>query len=89
MTTGAKSEVTMMIYLNEEMVGGETRFFADIDHAFQQPPSPYLTVRPKTGMTLVFEHSIWHEGAVVQGGLKYVLGTDVLYSFNSAECRQG
>ncbi len=88
MTTGDKSEVTMMIYLNEEMVGGETRFFADADHAFQHPPSPYLSVQPKTGMALVFEHAIWHEGAVVQSGLKYVLRTDVLYGFNAAECRQ-
>ena len=89
MKTGDKSEVTTMIYLNEEMVGGETRFFADINRAFQHPPSPYLSVQPKTGMALVFLHSIWHEGAVVQSGLKYVLRTDVLYGLHSPATRQG
>lgn len=89
MMTGDKSEVTMMIYLNDGMVGGETKFYANADHAFLQPPSPYLSVQPKTGMALVFLHTIWHEGAVVQSGLKYVLRTDVLYGFNSTEPRQG
>jgi hypothetical protein len=30
-------------------------------------------------MALIFLHSIWHEGAVVQSGQKYVLRTDVMY----------
>jgi hypothetical protein len=34
---------------------------------------PYLCVEPKEGMALVFVHTIWHEGAVVQTGRKYVL----------------
>lgn len=89
MKTGDKSEVTMMIYLNDGMVGGETKFYASADHAFLQPPAPYLSVRPKMGMALVFLHAIWHEGAVVQSGLKYVLRTDVLYGLHSAESRQG
>ncbi len=39
MKTCKQSELTFMIYLNEGMVGGETRFFADIDQAFRPPPS--------------------------------------------------
>lgn len=88
MKTGDKSEVTMMIYLNERMVGGETKFYASADHAFLQPSVPYLSVQPKTGMALVFEHAIWHEGTVVQSGLKYVLRTDVLYGLHSNTSRQ-
>jgi len=79
MNTREESKLTFMIYLNEGMVGGETKFFSDIDHAFQQPASPYLSVQPKTGSALIFLHSIWHEGAVVQSGQKYVLRTDVMY----------
>lgn len=89
MKTGDKSEVTMMIYLNDGMVGGETKFYASANHAFLQPPAPYLSVRPKMGMALVFLHAIWHEDAVVQSGLKYLLRTDVLYGLHSAESRQG
>ena len=69
--------MTFMIYLNEGMTGGETRFFGDMGQAFLQ--RPYLSVQPKEGMALVFLHSIWHEGAVVHSGQKYVLRTDVMY----------
>lgn len=75
--TYEKSEVTFLIYLNDNVAGGETRFFADMDQVARR--SPYLTVNPTTGAALVFLHSIWHEGAVVQSGEKYVLRTDVMY----------
>jgi hypothetical protein len=75
--TWEESQVTFMIYLNDSMTGGETRFFADMEHAFRQ--RPYLSVSPKKGMALLFLHSIWHEGAVVQSGTKYVLRTDIMY----------
>jgi 2-oxoglutarate-Fe(II)-dependent oxygenase superfamily protein len=69
--------MTFMIYLNDGMTGGETRFFAGMERVFRQ--RPYLSVEPKQGMALIFLHSIWHEGAVVQSGQKYVLRTDVMY----------
>jgi hypothetical protein len=72
-----ESRMTFMIYLNDGMAGGETRFFADMQQVFLQ--RPYLSVQPKEGMALVFLHSIWHEGAVVHSGQKYVLRTDVMY----------
>jgi hypothetical protein len=72
-----KSQMTFMIYLNDGMTGGETRFFADMEQVFLQ--RPYLSVQPKEGMALVFLHSIWHEGAVVHSGQKYVLRSDVMY----------
>ena len=72
-----ESQMTFMIYLNDGMVGGETRFFFGMEQAFRQ--RPYLSVQPKRGMALAFIHSIWHEGAMVQSGLKYVLRTDVMY----------
>lgn len=72
-----ESQITFMIYLNDGMTGGETRFFADMDQAFRR--RPYLSVKPKEGMALVFVHQIWHEGAVVHSGQKYVLRTDVMY----------
>ena len=75
--TWEESQVTFMIYLHDSMTGGETRFFADMEHAFRQ--RPYLSVSPKKGMALLFLHSIWHEGAVVQSGTKYVLRTDIMY----------
>jgi len=77
MKSWEESQLTFMIYLNEGMTGGETRFFADMEQVVQQ--RPYLSVRPREGMVLAFLHSVWHEGAVVHSGQKYVLRTDVMY----------
>jgi hypothetical protein len=77
MKTWEESQLTFMIYLNGGMGGGETRFFVDMEQAFRH--KPYLSVQPREGMALVFIHSIWHEGAVVRSGQKYVLRTDVMY----------
>jgi hypothetical protein len=77
MKSWEESQMTFMIYLNDGMTGGETRFFADMEQAFRQ--CPYLSVQPKEGMALAFLHPIWHEGAVVHSGQKYVLRTDVMY----------
>lgn len=75
--TYEQSAVTFMIYLNNGMTGGETRFFTDAEQAMHG--HPYLSVQPITGTALVLLHSIWHEGAIVQSGEKYVLRTDVMY----------
>lgn len=60
------SYYTFMIYLNDDFVGGDTRF-------------NHLSVKPKQGTALVFLHAIEHEGSEVTEGLKYVLRTDVMY----------
>jgi len=70
---GEKSQVTFMIYLNEEFNGGETKF--DLRY-----PHGAMSVRPQTGMALLFVHNLRHEGAPVATGRKYVLRTDVMYS---------
>lgn len=72
-----ESRLTFMVYLNDDPEGGETRFFHTMNDAFAGVP--YLSVAPRRGAALVFEHPIWHEGAVVERGLKYVLRTDIMY----------
>jgi prolyl 4-hydroxylase len=72
-----ESRLTFMVYLNEQMTGGQTLFFGGMEEAFRG--SPYLSVQPKEGTALVFVHRIWHEGAVVESGQKYVLRTDVMF----------
>jgi prolyl 4-hydroxylase len=63
------SELTFMVYLNEELTGGKTAFL-DFD----------VEVTPKTGAALFFQHQLLHEGAEVKSGVKYVLRTDVMYA---------
>ena len=76
-----QSYLTFMVYLNDQVTGGETRFFANLQQAFWE--NPYLSVQPKEDMALVFIHNIWHEGAVVESGQKYVIRTDVMYGRSS------
>ncbi len=68
---GDRSYWTMMVYLNEGFVGGETRFVL-ADHTF-------IDVVPRTGLALFFFHPEQHEGRAVVEGRKYVLRTDVMY----------
>ena len=64
---GESSLLTFMIYLNDGFEGGETKF----DDA---------VVIPKTGMALLFRHELFHEGATVKRGCKYVLRSDVMFN---------
>jgi 8-oxo-dGTP diphosphatase len=78
---GEESRFTVLIYLNEECQGGET-IFSDADRSGSRVKFINTNVQPETGMTLVFNQELWHEGAEVISGTKYVLRTDVLYKKN-------
>ncbi|GAB3835822.1 2OG-Fe(II) oxygenase [Hymenobacter jeollabukensis] len=60
------SLLTFMVYLNDNFRGGDT--------AFQE-----LSVQPRQGRLLVFEHGLYHLGRSVTQGVKYVLRTDVMF----------
>jgi predicted 2-oxoglutarate/Fe(II)-dependent dioxygenase YbiX len=62
-----RSLLTVMVYLNGGVIGGATEF-ADFGRVF-----------PETGKLLLFQHAVYHQGAPVERGRKYVLRTDVMY----------
>lgn len=62
---------TFMIYLNDNFVGGETTF-------------PQNTIKPVTGMALIFLHDIEHAGSPITQGTKYVLRTDIMYKISES-----
>lgn len=68
--------LTVQVYLNgqESFVGGRTRFYAS---AAGGDTTQVFTAQ--TGMAIVFEHSLWHDGEAVPEGTKYVMRTDVLF----------
>jgi len=70
---GEQSQLTFMVYLNDDFTGGETKFYLENG-------MPRLEVKPERGMALVFVHRQLHEGASVTQGRKYVLRTDVMYA---------
>lgn len=63
---GEQSLLTFMIYLNDDFESGETNFGE-------------ICIKPETGMALIFEHGLLHEGCAVTKGRKYVLRSDVMY----------
>jgi len=63
-----RSLLTFMVYLNEGFGGGATTF-----HDFD------VSVVPKTGRALLFQHFLLHEGCSVTSGVKYALRSDVMY----------
>jgi predicted 2-oxoglutarate/Fe(II)-dependent dioxygenase YbiX len=69
---GELSQLTFMLYLNDEFVGGETDF-----------PEIERTILPQAGRVLWFQHMLLHEGRRVERGVKYVLRSDVLYAPSS------
>jgi len=66
---GARSLLTLMVYLDDDVDGGETDF-----------PEQGRTVSPRTGDALWFQHRLLHAGKPVTRGQKNVLRTDVLFS---------
>jgi len=60
------SELTFLMYLNDDYQGGETTF-------------NWGTIKPEIGMLLIFPHFLLHQGSPVESGVKYVLRTDVMY----------
>jgi hypothetical protein len=65
---GARSLLTLMVYLDDDCDGGETDF-----------PEQGERVAPARGDGLWFQHMVLHAGRPVTRGVKHVLRTDVLY----------
>ncbi len=63
------SRLTLLLYLNDDCLGGETRLIRPVERE----------VRPEAGAVLIFPHGYYHEGCEVFAGRKYVLRTDVMF----------
>ena len=70
---GERSLLTLMVYLNAPEKGGETNFLNEHDE------SRVTAVTPDTGVALIFEHELWHEGALLKQGTKFAIRTDVMF----------
>ena len=72
-SSSEQSQLTLLIYLNEEFTGGETLLL------------DWGRVRPQTGLALIFSHRMLHESVALRSGRKYVLRSDVMYSRRESE----
>ena len=71
------SAFTFMIYLSGDVAGGATEFNLK-SRGVTQSDDPIVRVQPEAGKALVFAHRIYHRGAPVADGRKYVMRTDVM-----------
>lgn len=80
-----RTQLSLLIYLCADFVGGETIFYQDT--AMRKPclETRQAVVVPQQGQVLIFEHQQLHEGAPVISGIKYVLRTDVMYKHRWAQ----
>jgi len=81
--------MTLLIYLNDDFTDGETGFWTQHDvigvkehcrflRGIEDKPHQ-LVVKPQTGMALISDQNIIHEGIPPGKGVKYVLRTDIVY----------
>ncbi len=70
-----ESKLTFLLYLNdsEEFQGGVTTFFKG-----KMDIKPIESISPQKGKLVVFDHRIWHQGASVSDGTKYILRSDII-----------
>ncbi|CAF1279577.1 unnamed protein product [Rotaria magnacalcarata] len=68
-----RSYITVQLYLNENFQGGETTFVHNTDS------SKNVACIPRTGMVLIFQHDILHEGSTLIKDRKYTVRTDAMY----------
>lgn len=66
--------VTVLFYLNDTD-GGETILMP----TSYRYTDNWITIKPRAGDVLMFQHDIMHEGRPVASGEKYVLRTDLFY----------
>jgi predicted 2-oxoglutarate/Fe(II)-dependent dioxygenase YbiX len=82
-----ETRYSVVIFLNTDFEGGETRFFEEKAKASRRGEGRgrkfdnrvRFAARPRAGSAVVFDHELLHEGAEVTRGVKYAVRTDVIY----------
>jgi len=74
------SQFTFLIYLNDTFEGGHTTFFEKPTHRkSRQELKLNYDLTPVPGTVVVFDHTLFHEGATVFAGIKYTCRLDVMF----------
>lgn len=77
------SQLTIVLYLNDEFEGGPTRFFYPVKGGRNDEHRAVEAKAPRGGAVCFFhgEHPLspLHEGGLVSKGTKYIIRSDVLY----------
>ena len=73
---------TFMVYLNENFIGGSTRFYNEKQWHYQSGDAENViySYKPQTGDALIFNSTMTHDGGEVLDGRKYILRSEIMYS---------
>ncbi|WP_438423587.1 2OG-Fe(II) oxygenase [Aquimarina macrocephali] len=71
----SESKFTFLLYLNgnESFNGGNTEFYVS-----KKDENSIKTITPRKGKLVIFDHKLWHKGALVTEGNKYILRSDII-----------
>lgn len=61
-----KVDLASVCYLNDDYYGGEICFYENL-----HSKNPYTIIKPKAGMCIFFDSSIYHETKPIISGIKY------------------
>ena len=70
---GSKSQISILIYLNNDYEGAYTTFFKD-----KEDFNGFI-IKPSIGMVCLMDQKIEHEVNALINGNKYVIRTDLMY----------
>ncbi len=75
-----QSFLTLLIYLNDDFEGGKTGYWTDLSSDHKSSKKEHnITITPYTGMCVIQDQNILHEGLPPTKGVKYILRTDIIY----------
>jgi len=84
---GQISFLTAFLYLNDDFLGGGTRFFREwghCDETFPYEGEGVVDLIPSQGMINVFQHDLWHQG-LPSNGVKYGIRMMIMYELAEGE----
>lgn len=84
-----QSFLSLLIYLNDDFEGGETGYWPDINGVHcrfiknvdkqSTKKEHQIKIKPTTGLCVIQDQNILHEGLPTTKGIKYLLRTDVIH----------
>jgi len=67
----------LIIYLNDDYEGGRTTFYPSVEKGVETEGR--VSITPRRGTALIFNHDSLHEGEAVTKGMKYILRTEIMF----------
>ncbi|KAK3596503.1 hypothetical protein CHS0354_007410 [Potamilus streckersoni] len=89
-----RSLKTFMLYLNGDFSDGCTNFVHENQTLYKDELGRYCaeeknilhSIKPETGLAIIFNHHRLHEGQAVRDGKKYILRSDIMYQNVDQKC---